>query len=292
MAEEEAPAGEVSGLGDGRMMAAALFAGLWAAGVPAVQDPPPPAPQERPLSEEQVLQRLANPLAALASFSLTADFDYHIGPLEEGHRTTMSVQPQVPLSLGEEWNIVSRTILPVIYQEETFPGAGNQFGVGDLTEAVYLVAAQPSRRGWIGGVGPIFRLPVGSDDLLSSKKWALGPSLALIRQQDDFTFGVIASQLWSFAGSDRRPDISVLTFDPFATWRMVGLWNLTLHLPSSYDFRADQWTIPAALTVEKLVSFQKAPVTISFGIRWWADGPDSGPHDLGFRFGLTLVFPK
>jgi hypothetical protein len=135
-------------------------------------------------------------------------------------------------------------------------------------------------------------MPTGSNDLLTSGKWSVGPSLAVVKQQDDFTFGVIASQLWSVAGSSQRSDISAGTLEPFVTYRAEGLWNLSLHVPCSYDFHAHQWAIPAILTVEKLVSYQKNPVTISFGLRYWADSPDSGPHDLGFEFGLTLVFPN
>lgn len=258
----------------------------------AAQEPPSPTEQEKHASEELLLQKLANPLAALGSLKLTADFDYHVGPLEEGHRSTLLVQPTVPVHLGDEWNVISRTALPVIYQEDISPGVGNQSGLGDLTEIVYLAAVQPGRRGWIGGIGPIVRLPTGSDDFLTSRKWALGPSAAAVRQLDDFTIGLILAQLWSVGGSGQRPDVNAGSFEPFVTYRAEGLWNLSLHVPCTYDFITHQWIIPVALSVEKLVSFQKHPITISFGVHYWADSPDSGPHDLAFDFGLTIVFPN
>ena len=134
--------------------------------------------------------------------------------------------------------------------------------------------------------------PDRSDDLMTAGKWALGPSVAAVQLKGDFTYGLIASQLWSFAGSDKRSDLEVGTLEPFVTYRTENLWNLSLRVPSSYDFISHQWLIPVSLTVEKLVSFQAYPVTISFGLRYWADGPDNGPHDLAFRFGLTFVFPN
>jgi hypothetical protein len=254
---------------------------------------PPPAPQgDRLALEEQVLRQLANPLSAMASIATILDFDYHIGPGEDGHRTTMFVQPTIPIHLGESWNVVSRTNLPIVYQEEISPGSGTQTGIGDLTEVAYLAKVQPGPRGWVWGGGPIVQIPIGSEDLLTNHKFSLGPSMAFVKQEGDFTYGVIASQLWSIGGSDQRPDVNVGLLDPFVTYRSEGLWNLTLHVPATYNFHAQQWTVPVSLTVEKLVSFQAMPVTITFGVRYWAEGPDSGPHDLAFRFGLTLVLPK
>jgi hypothetical protein len=268
-----------------------LFGSAWAA-----QDPAPPTQAdqeaEKRLREEELLQKLANPLAALASLKLTLDMEYHIGPDLDGHRSTWTLQPTIPLHLGDQWNLISRSALPVIYQEDVAPGAGSQFGIGDLTEALYLAAVQPGKRGWIVGVGPVARIPTGQDDLLTMGKWAVGPSAAAVKQYEDFTVGVILSQFWSVGGSEKRADISLGTVEPFVTYRAEGLWNLSLHVPFSRDFNAKQWIIPATLTIEKLVSFQRYPITLSFGARYWADGPDSAPHDLGFQFSLTFVFPN
>ena len=274
------------------MVLAILLACLQTAGAAPPQEPGDLSPEALKQNEDLLLQKLANPLAALASLKLDLDFDYHIGPLEEGHRTSLLIQPTLPLHLGDQWNLVSRSVLPLIYQEDIFPGASNQTGIGDLTEVVYIAAVQPGRRSWIWGAGPIVRIPTGSEDLTTAKKWCVGPSVAAVRQLEDFTYGLIAAQLWSVGGSGQRPDVKVGSFEAFVTYRAEGLWNLSLHVPCTYDFITHEWIIPVALRVEKLVSFQKNPVTISFGLHYWADSPDSGPHDLAFEFGLTVVFPN
>jgi hypothetical protein len=256
------------------------------------QEPPAKPPEEVQHNEEQLLKQLANPLSAMASVATVLNFDYHIGPGEDGHRTTLSFQPTIPLHLGEQWNIVSRTVLPIVYQEDVTPGAGSQLGIGDLTEAVYAAKVEPGPRGWVWGAGPIVQVPIGSEDLLTNKKWSLGPSAAAVKQLDDFTFGIIASQIWSIGGSGQRPDVNMGLYSPFITYQSEGLWNLELQVPFTYDFNAHQWTVPVQLRIEKLVSFKKVPVTISFGVRYWADGPQSSPHDLAFFFGLTLAFPN
>jgi hypothetical protein len=262
------------------------------AGLCFVQQTAPPTPEEVQRSEEELLQKLANPLAALASFTTDLEFDYHIGPGEAGHRATLFLQPQIPVHLGDTWNVISRSVFPVVYQENVSPGSGTQLGVGDLTEALYLATVQPGRLGWVWGFGPIVQIPIGSEKLLTYDKFSLGPSMGFVKQEDLFTYGLVAAQFWSIGGSEQRADVNVLSFQPFLTIRSHNLWNLTLQVPSSYDWNARAWTVPVALTVEKLVSFQEVPVTINFGIRYWAEAPQSAPHDFAFQFGLTLIFPK
>jgi hypothetical protein len=215
------------------MMIATALALLSSAAAWAAQEPPQATLEERKKSAEELLKELANPLSALASLALLTDFDYHVGPGEDGHRTTLNFQPTLPLHLGDQWNLISRTNLPLIYQEEIAPGAGTQIGVGDLTEALYLAAVEPTGRGWIFGLGPVLRAPTGSDDLMTAGKWALGPSVAAVQMKGDFTYGVIATQIWSFAGSEKRADLEVGTLEPFVTYRAENLWNLSLHVPTS-----------------------------------------------------------
>jgi len=89
--------------------------------------------QEAPDSEEEHLaKRLANPVAALISVPFQFNYDSDIGPADNGERATLNIQPVIPITLNEDWNVISRTIAPVIWQDDIFPGAGDQFGIGDV----------------------------------------------------------------------------------------------------------------------------------------------------------------
>ena len=66
-------------------------------------------------------QQLANPVASLISVPLQANFDFGIG-VNDATRFTLNIQPVIPLSLNEEWNLIVRTIVPVIDAEAPAPG--------------------------------------------------------------------------------------------------------------------------------------------------------------------------
>jgi hypothetical protein len=69
-------------------------------------------------------------------------------------------------------------------------------------------------------------------------------------------------------------------------------WTVALNTESTYDWRAEEWSVPINLMLSKLVHFGKQPVSFQGGIRYWADSTDAGPEDWGARFAVTFLFPK
>ena len=87
----------------------------------------------------------------------------------DGFSYTMNIQPVIPITLNDEWNIISRTILPIGYRDY-FPG-GTVFGLGDTTQSLFLSPKNPGPGGLIWGLGPAFLLPTATDDFLGTGKW-------------------------------------------------------------------------------------------------------------------------
>ena len=146
-------------------------------------------------------------MAALISVPFQGNYNSGIGPAEEGEQYLMNVQPVIPFSLNDDWNLISRTIVPVISQDEIFPGAHGQLGLGNTVQSLFFSPAK-TVNGLTWGVGPVLYLPTSTDDLLGPEKWGIGPTAVALWQGDGWTIGALANQIWSVAGNGNDPDIN------------------------------------------------------------------------------------
>lgn len=244
------------------------------------------------LSNEDLAKKLANPVASLISVPFQLNYDQDIGPEDDGDRWVLNVQPVVPITINEDWNLISRTILPLVSQSDLYPGAGSQSGIGDIVQSVFFSPKEPTAGGWIWGAGPVLLLPTGSDDLLTTDQWAAGPTAVLLKQQGPWTYGALANHLWSFAGGDDRADIDATFLQPFVSYTTPTAWSVALNTESTYDWEGEQWSVPVNCVVTKVTKVGSQLISVGGGLRYWADSPDNGPEGVGFRVVVTLLFPK
>jgi hypothetical protein len=243
---------------------------------------------------QELAKKLANPIASLISVPLQSNFDCNIGPADDGCRYTMNVQPVIPVSLSDDWNVISRTILPITYQNDIFPGAGDQFGLGDTTQSFFFSPKAPSSfGGLIWGAGPVFLIPTATDDLLGTEKFGVGPTAVVLKQSGHWTIGILANQIWSVAGNDDRADVSQLFLQPFISYTTTDAWTFTLNTESAYNWKAEAWSVPINVQATKLIAIGTQRVNLGAGLRYWAESPDeSGPEGFGGRVIVTFLFPK
>jgi len=239
-------------------------------------------------------QKLSNPIASLTLVPFQNNFDFGAGPNGDGFQYKMNFQPVVPISLNEDWNLIWRTIIPFISQDDIAGTkanpSGSQTGLGDTLMTAFFSPKEPTSGGLIWGVGPALSIPTGTDDLLGSEQWAAGPSVVALKQNGGWTYGVLANHLWSFAGDDDRADVSNTFIQPFVAYNTPTGMTYGLNTESSYNWETEEWTVPINLQISKLVKFGDQPVQFQFGGRWYADAPDDGP-DWGLRLGVTFMFP-
>jgi hypothetical protein len=243
-------------------------------------------------SEEELAKMLSNPIASLTIVPIQADYDKNFGPDEEGSLWRINIQPVVPFTLNEKWNLISRTILPVIDQNDIPVNGMGESGIGDVVQSLFLSPQEPTPGGIIWGVGPVFLLPTASDDALGSEKWGVGPTAVALKQDGPWTYGALTNHIDSFAGDHDRAGISMTLIQPFLTYRTRTMTTFILENQSTYDWRGEEWAVPINFVVTQLLKVGKLPLQIGAGVRYWADSPDNGAEDWGVRLQVTFLFPK
>ncbi|MDA0842166.1 MAG: transporter [Planctomycetota bacterium] len=242
-------------------------------------------------ADAELAKKLANPVASLISVPISYDYDENFGADGQGAKSVLTVKPVIPFSIGEEWNLITRTIIPFIDQQD-LPVAGlDESGLGDISQSFFFSPKAPIG-GWILAAGPVLLYPSASDEVLGGEKWGVGPTVLALRQMGPWSVGLLASHTESFEGEEERADISLTYAQPFVSYITKTKTTFGLNTETTYDWESEQTTVPVNLTVSQLLKIGNMPVQFTLGGRYWADSPDNGPEDFGLRAQLTLLFPK
>jgi hypothetical protein len=256
-------------------------------------------------SEGELAKEALNPVAALISLPIKYDYNSNIGPTEQGNQSVLTVQPVIPFSIGADWNLISRTIIQAVSLDKGVPGAGTpdglgdvatgsgtHEGLGDITQQLYFSPKKPTDGGWIWGVGPQILLPTGASDLTAGK-WGAGPTAVVLKQENGWTYGALVNQIWSVSSDSHKSDYSVFYVQPFLAYTTKTYTTVGINTESTYNWKASQWSVPVNLTLTQILKLGNQPLSLQVGARYWADTPEGiGPKGWGYRFQLTLLFPK
>jgi hypothetical protein len=238
--------------------------------------------------DADLAKKLANPVSDLISVPIQGNLDLGLGP-GDGSKFVTNIQPVIPIGLNDDWNVISRTILPVIDQEGiALGGANDEFGLGDTVQSFFF---SPKSSDPIWGVGPVFLLPTATDPLLGGEKWGIGPTAVVLKQIGPWTYGALANHLWDVAGDSDRAAVNATFLQPFVSYITPTKTTFTLSSETTYDWQREQWNVPVNLLVSQLLKLGDQPVQVFGGVRYYFDTPDGGA-EWGLRFGITFLFPK
>jgi hypothetical protein len=242
--------------------------------------------------EADVAKQLSNPVAALISVPMQLNYDTDYGVDDEGSVLRLNVQPVIPFDLNDDWNLISRTIVPIVDQNDVPFSGVSEFGLSDTVQSLFFSPKAPTSSGWIWGVGPVLLLPTATDELLGSEKWGIGPTAVALKQQGPWTFGGLANHIESVAGDSDRADISATFLQPFLTYVTPTQRTYSMNFESTYDWENQNWSIPLNLGISQVLRAGDQLLQIGGGVRYWLDSPEGGPEGWGLRFTFTLLFPR
>lgn len=263
-----------------KLTCAALAAATLTAATPACAE-----------DNSDLAKQLSNPVADL--ISVPFQYNYNSG-LADGNGTQnyINIQPVIPIRLNDSWNIISRTILPVISLDGVPAGAGQTSGIGNITQSFFFSPKAPTRGGLVWGVGPVIQIPTSSDDALGAPQWGAGLTAVGLVQRKGWTFGMLVNHVWSLGKEDEYGEVSNTFFQPFVSYSTKKGMSVAMNTESTYDWIDKDWSVPVNLTVSQIIKIDKRPVQLTAGVRYWADSPEGAAQDWGARLAVTYLFPK
>jgi hypothetical protein len=241
-------------------------------------------------SEADLAKATQNPLASMISLPFQNNTNFGIGPGDDT-QNILNIQPVWPFSIGEDWNFITRTIVPVVSQPGVSPGESRTNGLGDTTFTGWL---SPKKSGkWIWGVGGALVIPTATNDALGNDKWSLGPSVVVLTMPGKWVIGSLVSNIWSFAGSGGQ-DVNFFTWQYFINYNLDNGWYLTSAPIITANWEADSdntWTVPFGGGVGKIFRVGKQSFNAQVSAYYNVETPEFGA-DWQLRIQLQLLFPK
>lgn len=248
------------------------------------------ASEEQSKSSKDMAQNAVNPLTTTITVPIQFEYNEKIGPEDDGTRSTVFVQPIVPFDLGDDWNLITRTIVPFIEQDDIFPGAGSQQGIGDISESLFF-SPDDTIGGWTLGFGPYLQFDTATDDYLGFDEHGAGASFIALKVDGHLQYGFLTTQMYSIEGHVGGA-YSNTFIQPFFDYTTDGglTWELTSE--SNYNWNDDQWSIPVTVTASQFFMVGDQPILLGGGFKYWVESGPMDPEGVSLNINLYLLFPK
>jgi hypothetical protein len=250
-------------------------------------------PARAEMSAEELAKLAQNPVGNLISVPFQNNTNYNVGPLN-GNQNILNIQPVIPIEISPEWNIITRTIVPVISQPKFSQDSERKNGIGDTVLSAFLSPAKPGH--WIWGVGPVAQLPTNTSDELGNKNWGLGPTFVVLHLDhgDPWVYGVLANNIWSLSSSKQGGSYNNGLIQPFVNYNFKGGFYMVSGPILTVDWKADsgqQWTVPLGGGIGKIFHLGKLPVNTTLQAYYNVVHPDNGAN-WQLRAQVQFMFPK
>jgi hypothetical protein len=256
---------------------------------------PAPAPQQPtpPGDAATLAEKLQNPIADLISLPFQNNTNFNVGP-NKGTQDILDIQPVIPIHINEDWNVITRTILPLVWSPSFQPAATvPPFGLAPITFSAFLSPAQ-TIDGWTWGVGPIIELPTATNKTLGSNVWGVGPAFVAVRTAHPWVYGVLVNTAFSLGGTPGPAGTRYVltTINPFINYNFGEGWFVgsSMVTTASWDTGGQKWTLPVGAQFGKLIKIaDKLPVNLLVGAYYNALRP-TGTGTWQLRTQVTFIF--
>jgi len=235
-------------------------------------------PEQQPDETERLQKAVQNPLANIVNVPFQYNGSFPIGPFSRT-QTVLNLQPVLPFRLTENWNLVTRVIMPLASQPYLNRHEGTKNGLGDLSPSFFLSPVKHGKLIW--GAGPALSLPTATNSAIGSGKWAAGPSVIGVVQPGHWTLGVLANNMWSIAGDKDRPEVNSLFLQYFVDYNFVKGWYFTSSpiIISNWERDSDErWSVPFGAGLGRVFKYSGQSFNSQVSAYYTVIHPDSLPY--------------
>lgn len=94
--------------------------------------------------EDSLSKKLANPLTAWVNVPIQMNYDDDLGPEEKGSLWSMNALPVLPFQIGDNWNLIARSVVPLIKQKDLTRERKTDSGLGDILQSFFFSPIKPT----------------------------------------------------------------------------------------------------------------------------------------------------
>jgi hypothetical protein len=213
----------------------------------------------------------ASQSAADSFFAIPVELEVDSGAAN-GDATLLRISPLYGKPSTNNWKTIHLTMLTIADAPGGIPGQpgnpdpepGDQvFGFGDLTHASFFTPPSSGKTIW--GYGAMVSIPIASDSNLGSGKWAAGPAFRFVYRSGPWNLGMFGGQIWSFAGSSNRGDISQLIVRGAIRRELPNDWYFVSApiITANWKAEGEKWLLPLGGGIGKVIRVHSKPWALS-----------------------------
>jgi hypothetical protein len=225
-----------------------------------VSQAPAPAPGHATDDDAtEIAKKLQNPVGDLISVPFANYANFNVGP-NKGTQDILQLQPVVPIHVNEDWNVITRTVLPFVWSPSFQPAASvPSFGVAPTTFTAFLSPRNPVD-GWV---------------------WGVGPSVVVVKLAGPIVAGVLVNNIFSLGGTmgPRGTRYSTFLLEPFFNYNLSGGWfvGTVPIITANWDTGGAKWTLPIGVQAGRVIKVGgKLPIKLEVGAYYNALRPTGG----------------
>jgi hypothetical protein len=225
----------------------------------------PTRAQAQEQSTAELAKAAQNPIANMMSFPFQNNTNFDLGGSGR-NQNVLNIQPVLPFYNGR---LITRTIIPLVWQPDMQSADGTSFGVGDMLFTAFYA---PPSEGATWGIGPVVSIPTGKSGF-GSEKWGLGPSAVALAMPGRWVLGALINNVWSIGGDGTTAKVNVMTLQPFINYNFPDFYfTFSPVITANWEASSgQQWTVPLGLGAGKLLRVGSKGPPINVNVSYYSN---------------------